>query len=269
MRVSVNEHDAFVFCGGQEIDPGRKSVMFVHGAAMDHTVWTLAARHFIRHGLNVLAVDLPGHGRSGGQARTCIGDYSDWLIELLDVLAIERCGLVGHSMGSLICLETAARNPSRADALVLVGTAVPMPVHDSILDLSSQNKHVAIDLLTSGGHSPAAHLGGNENPGMWMIGGFMRLMESAAPGVLHCDLKACAGYLGGVESASAVTCPTLLILGENDRLTPVRATRELAKAIGHSKTAVLHQTGHAIMAENPNRLLDLLRETLLTNHSDA
>ncbi len=269
MDVVINGHQAYVYCGGREIRHESKSVLFVHGAALDHTVWTLQARHFVRQGLNVLAVDLPGHGRSAGHARNRIEDYADWLIELLDALEIESCSLVGHSMGSLICLETAACHSARADALILVGTAVPMQVHDSILDLSSKNKHVAIDLLTAGGHSPSAHLGGSKNPGMWMIGGFMRLMEYAGPGVLHSDLAACANYLNGIKSASKVDCPSLLILGEKDRLTPVRATHELAKSIPDSKTAVMQKTGHAIMAEEPNRLLDLLRMMLLPTSQAA
>ncbi len=263
MKVPVSGHDAFVYTGGNQIDSAKNSVLFVHGAALDHTVWTLPARHFVRHGLNVIAVDLPGHGRSKGEARDQISDYSNWLIELLDALQISSCKVVGHSMGSLIALQSVATHPSRFDAMVLVGTAVPMRVSDSLLDFSEQNKHIAIDLLTAGGHSPSAHLGGCKNPGMWMIGGFMRLMERTSPGVLHTDLTACAGYLNGIESALKVDCTSMLILGEKDRLTPLRATRELADAIRNSRIEVLKESGHSVMAEEPNQLLDLLRQIIL------
>lgn len=263
MIVSVNGRDAYAYTGGRELDPGKPTVAFVHGAALDHTVWTLPARHFARHGMNVVATDLPGHGLSAGSSCSSIGDYADWLDALLEALGIEACAVVGHSMGSLISLDAAARFPKRFRALVLIGVAVPMRVTDALLDFASENRHVAIDLLTSGGHSPNAHLGGCENPGMWMLGGFMRLMERAAPGVLHGDLNACNGYVDGVDAAGKVNCHATLILGEKDRLTPAKAARELASALPSSETCVLPETGHAIMTERSDMLLDLLRRSVM------
>ena len=260
MKFLVNGHSAYAFTGSREINHDLPTVLFVHGASLDHTVWTLPARYFARHGWNVIAIDLPGHGLSDGDFLPQIPLYADWLITVLDALKIEQTALVGHSMGSLVTLDCAARHSGRIRAMALVGTAVPMLVTDGLLNASNANDHEAIDMLTAWGHSPAAHFGGNETPGMWMIGGLMRLFERGRPGALYNDLKACNDYTTGLEAAQNVACPTLLILGENDMLTPTRAAREIASRIPNSRTVVLSGAGHTIMSEKPDALLDALIE---------
>ncbi len=258
MRIQIRGKPTFIYAGANEIAPDRQTVMFVHGASLDHTVWTLPARYFIRHGYNVLSLDLPGHGLSGGCALPKIEQYADWLIDVIDTLRIERTALVGHSMGSLIALDFASRYLDRARALALVGTAVPMPVTEQLLNCAFENDHAAIDMLTQFGHSTQAHFGGNETPGMWMIGGLMRLFERGKNGVLYNDLNACNNYSSGEQAAEKVQCPTRFILGEKDMLTPVRAAQSLAKKIPHAQIHVLPHTGHTIMSEKPDTLLDSL-----------
>ena len=259
MKIKVNDTVAYAYTGAKQYDPDAETVMFVHGASLDHTVWTLPARHFARRGLNVLAVDLPGHGLSQGKPCPTISQYADWLIAFLDSADIKApTALVGHSMGSLVTLDCASRYPERTRAMVLVGTAVPMQVTEDLLNATQNNVQSAIDILTAWGHSPGAHLGGNETPGMWMIGGTSRLFQRGATGVLFNDLNACNNYGSGLEAAGKVRCPSLLILGQHDMLTPVRAARQLADAIADSKTVVLPKTGHTIMSEKPDTLLDHL-----------
>jgi pimeloyl-ACP methyl ester carboxylesterase len=100
MEIAVDGKAVFAATGGRSFDPALPSLAFVHGAAMDHTVWALQTRYFAHHGRNVLAVDLPGHGRSDGPALDSIGALADWLARLLDALGVERAALAGHSMGS-------------------------------------------------------------------------------------------------------------------------------------------------------------------------
>ena len=125
MEFSVDDKSVFAATGGRPFDPALPSIVFVHGAAMDHTVWALQTRYFAHHGRNVLAIDLPGHGRSAGPALADIGAMADWVIRALDALGIETAKLVGHSMGSLVVLEAAARHPKRVTGLALLGTSVP------------------------------------------------------------------------------------------------------------------------------------------------
>lgn len=258
MEFEVDGKRAYATTGTKPLDPEKKTVVFIHGAGMNQTVWVLPRRYFARHGRNVLAVDLPAHGRSEGPPLESIEEMSDWIVRLLDAAGLGRAALVGHSMGSLVALATAARHSERVRSLVMVGTAVPMPVTEALLDSSAADDHLALDMLNVWGHSRAAHLGGNATPGMWMTGGGMRLLERAGEGVVHADLSACNKYLGGLEAAAGVTCPALLILGSRDIMTPPRAARAVAKAIPEAETVVFEGAGHALMTERPDPLLDQL-----------
>lgn len=262
MKIRVGGHETYCYTAGRTLDGGKRSVLLLHGAGLDHTVWTLVARHFARHGRNVIVPDLPGHGRSAGQGCVSIAAMADWILGLLDALGIDKTALAGHSMGSLVALECAARYPERITALAMVGTTVPMPVSETILDDSRANRHAAFDMLTQWGFSKRHQYGGNSNPGIWMIGATLRLFERSRPGVLHADMNACNAYVEGLERAAVVRCPVLLVLGSDDRLTPPRSTRALQQALASADVRVLADSGHSLMVEAPNALLDALRSIL-------
>ena len=260
MNLAIDGRRAFAATYGRDPEPGLRTVIFVHGAAMDRTVWTMFGRYFVRHGFNVLAVDLPGHGRSEGPALGSIPDMADWLAALLEEAGVASAHLVGHSMGSLAVLDLAARHPERASGLALVGTSAPMPVTDALLDPARVDDHLALDRVTLWGHSAMAHVGGFSVPGIWMTGGGLRLLERSGPGVLFADLDACNAYTEGIERASAVACPVLLLLGERDSMTPARAARGLEEALAGAKRVVIRHAGHQLMAERPNEVLDALAD---------
>lgn len=262
MMFDVDGADAFVYTAGKPVRDSRAGVVFIHGAANDHSVWALQSRYFAYHGWNVLAPDLPGHGRSRGKAIGSIAALADWVVHLLDAAGLEQAALVGHSMGSLIALETAARHASRVTRIALVGTAVPMPVSEPLLTASKANDHAAYDMINAFAHSSTAQIGGNRVPGLWMLGNNMRLMERSGTGVLHADFTACNTYDAGLESAGRVRCPALLILGKRDQMTPLRAAKDVAARLGNVKTVTLDGAGHALMAEKPDEVLDALIDFL-------
>lgn len=264
MRLVVDGRNVFAGTGGKAHEPGRPLVVFVHGAGMDHSVWALQSRWIAHHGHNVLAVDLPGHGGSEGPALTNIGALADWTA-LLTSIATERgkpVTLVGHSMGALIALETVARHPDVAASLVLIGAAGKMRVHPDLLAAAAANSHDAIDMVSLWGLGAAATRGGNPAPGLWMLGGTERLLEKSAPGVLHADLGACDAYSGGSLAAARVNCPTILILGERDQMTPVKAGRALGSEIAGARIVVLAGAGHMPIVERPDEVLDVLKGAL-------
>ncbi len=258
LHLRVEGERLFVYTGARDFDPGRPTVMFIHGAAMDHTVWVLPSRYFARHGINVMALDLPGHGRSGGKPLESIEAMADRVAAVLDAAGVESAALVGHSMGSLVAFDTARRHGNRVSALALVGSAVPMAVSDPLLDASRADSHDAIDMLTYWGYSREAWLGGNENPGLWMVGGTLRLLERAAPGVLHVDLAACNAYRVDAGKEPAIEAPTLMILGNRDIMTPPRNAAALRAMLPNSNACILDGSGHSLMMERPDELLDAL-----------
>jgi len=258
MQFDLDGSPVFAYTAAHDRDPAKRTVVFVHGAGLDHSWWGLQSRYFGYHGFNVLAVDLPAHGRSGGAPLQSIGEMADWIAALLDWLKIKQAALVGHSMGSLIALEFAARFPDRAEKISLIGVAYPMKVSDGFLDAARRNDQAAYDMETIWGHAAQVPLAGNPNPGMWMYGDTLARLSRLAPGVLHADLTACNSYAGGLEAAAKVKCPVLFVLGARDVMTPPRGAQNLAKAITDCKTVTIGPSGHSLMAEAPDATLDAL-----------
>ena len=187
MRIEVAGRDVYAYTGARPLDAALPTVVFVHGAGNDHSVWALQSRYFAHHGTNALAVDLPGHGRTRGDAFDSIEAIADWIPALLDGAGVGGAALVGHSMGALAVLECAARHPERVTRIALLGPAAPMPVADALLDAAKRDDHVAFELITGWSYSAGKQLGGNTMPGVWLIGNAMRLLERTNPGVLHAD----------------------------------------------------------------------------------
>jgi pimeloyl-ACP methyl ester carboxylesterase len=256
MQFIVDGRKIFAATGGKAFDPAKPSVVFLHGAGMDHTVWTLQTRYFAHHGRNALALDLPGHGRSEGPGLTAIAAMADFVARACAVLGIAEPALAGHSMGALVALEFASRNQARA--LALLGAAEAMPVHPKLLDAARKNDHAAIDMIAEWGFGRAAQLGGAQAPGTWMVGGGVRLLETAKGPALADDLAACDAFKGAPEAAAKVTCPALVIVGATDRMTPPVGGRALAKRIAGAATVEILGAGHMMMVEKPDATLDAL-----------
>ena len=263
MEFRVDGKATFAATGGRAFDAARPAILFVHGAANDHSVWHLPARYFAHHGFSVAAIDLPGHGRSEGAPPETIDDMAAWLGRARDAIGLERAVLAGHSMGALIAFSAAAAAPERTEKLILLGPAAAMPVHDDLLDAARRNDHKAIELITYWGLSRDSQIGGHRSPGLWMNGGGQRLLESADDGVLAAGLAACAAFADGEARACRVKAETLLILGERDMMTPVKGGLALARTILHSRHVELKGCGHMMLAERPNETLDAMRDFLL------
>lgn len=262
MNFDLQGKRAYVYTAGHAIDPALPSVVFIHGGEQDHGAWALQSRYFAYHGCNALAPDLPGHGRSRGPALVTIAALAGWIVSAVDAAGIKQAAIVGHSMGSLVALELAASEPSRVTKIVLLGTSAPMPVAQPLLDAAQADDPAALDMMNIWSHSARAQIGGNTAPGLWMLGMNRRLMERQAPGVLYADFKACIDYTQGADAAALIKCPALVIIGSRDRMTPPRATHEFVKHIPRARTVTLEGGGHALMAEQPDAVLDTLIEFL-------
>lgn len=255
MQLKVNGLDVFAGTGGKPFDPALPAIVMLHGAGMDHTAWALHDRYFAHHGFSVLAPDLPGHGRSAGEPLKTIADMADWTAALIAAAGAAKAKLVGHSMGSLVALETAARHPQAVSALTLIGTSAKMAVGPDLLKAAEANDHDAVDMVSIWGLGHRAELGNCLAPGLWMHGGAQRLLEQSRPGVLYAGLAACNAYEGALEAAAKVKVPATLILGERDMMTPAKAGKALAAALAGSRTVQLAGAGHMMMAERPDEVL--------------
>jgi pimeloyl-ACP methyl ester carboxylesterase len=205
-----------------------------------------------------LAVDLPGHARSEGPPLETVEAMADWVPRLLDAAGLETAALVGHSMGSLVALECAARHPARVTRIALVGTTYPLKVSTPFLEAARRNERAAFDMDTIWGHAPRTPLGGNPNPGMWMYGDNLARLARLAPNVLYSGLKACDDYSVGEASAAKVDCPVLFVLGSRDQMAPPRSAERFVRAFKSAQTVLVPGSGHSLMAEAPDATLDAL-----------
>jgi pimeloyl-ACP methyl ester carboxylesterase len=269
MKLTVDGREAYAYTGGKPFDPALPCIVFMHGAMHDQSVLSLESRYFAHHGHSVLALNLPGHGRSAGPALPSAEVLADWAVALLRAAGVERCTLVGHSMGSLIALETAARLGDRATRLVMVGTAFPMKVSAALLDAGLNEPQRAIDICNALSHSTLAPKPSNPGPGTWPLGAnraLMRRLQSgyAAAGhgnLFHHDFSLCDRYAGALDAAQRVACPVLFILGEKDAMTPPKGAQVLAQAL-HAQVVRL-PVGHSLMSEAPNGVIEALRRFVL------
>jgi pimeloyl-ACP methyl ester carboxylesterase len=262
MMLNVQGHDAYCYTGGKPFNPELPTAVFIHGAQNDHSVWVLQTRYFAHHGFNVLAVDLPGHGRSEGAPLTRVEAMADWVLALLDAAGVQQATLVGHSMGALIALEATHRAPARITKLALVGVAYPMKVSEVLLDAAKNAEQDAIDMVNIWSHSSIAQKPSCPGPGFYVMGASQRLMQYISrhnrEQVFYTDFMACNAYANGEAAARVAACPALLLLGTRDMMTPPKATAALTKYIPHAEVVRIENCGHQLMAEQPDAVLDTL-----------
>jgi pimeloyl-ACP methyl ester carboxylesterase len=260
MDLGIPGSHLYAYTGGKPFDPSLPCVVFIHGAQHDHSVWILQSRYLAHHGHAVLALDLPGHGRSDGPPARTVERMAEQIAAALAPLASPRLLLAGHSMGSLIALEVARHLPARVAGVALIGTAAPMRVSDAQLTATRDDPPSAMDMINVWSHSPDvapfAARPGNPAPGFSIVWQNLRLMQRIAEvngaDVLPTDFAACNAYDGALDAAGALQCPALFVLGSRDQMTPPKAARSLIDACAVSQVVTLPATGHAMMAENPD-----------------
>lgn len=258
----------YAYTGGRPFDAARPTIVFLHGAQHDHSVWILQSRYLAHHGYGVLAFDLPGHMRSEGPALASVEAMADRLRDGILAAGVTRMLLVGHSMGSLIALELARRLPDHTVGVALVAAAFPMRVSDALLGATRSDAPQAMDMINVWSHSPATaafeRKPCNPAPGFSNVWQNLRLMQRIAgrdgPEVLPLDFAACNSYAGGLEAARALPCPALFLLGSQDVMTPPRAAEALIAACPDAAVVHLDGGGHSLMAERPDQVLKALKE---------
>ena len=267
MELIVNGHKTYCYTGGKPFDAARPTALFIHGVLNDHSVWALQSRYLANHGWNVLAVDLPGHCRSGGDAPASVEEGAAFVIALLGAAGVQKAALIGHSWGSLIALEAAARLNDRVSHLVLVGTAFPMKVSQALLDSSLNEPIKTLKLVSVLSRSTLAPPLG---AGSWVYGaglalGRRVLASNAQVNVFHRGFKACDSYANGMAAIEAIACPVLFVLGAQDQMTHPKAARSLVDAAGKAKKSVRVATlavGHHQMTEGPEETLAAIQDFL-------
>ncbi|MCL1962035.1 MAG: alpha/beta hydrolase [Desulfovibrionaceae bacterium] len=266
MHIQVNNASLYAYTGGKPFNAAQPTAVFIHGVLNDHSVWALQTRYLAHHGWNVLAIDLPGHGRSGGPPPASVEAAADGVLALLDAASLQQAALIGHSFGSLIALEAAARAPARVSHLALAGTAYPMSVSPALLQAAVEAPEQAIHMGNVFSHSTLCPPPSALASGLWLRGASRALMRRILAGncqtnVFYTGFKACDSYANGQHAMPAVRCPTLFLIGKHDQMTPPKSAKALA-TLARQAQLVEVNAGHALMAEAPDEALSALRDFL-------
>lgn len=240
-----------LFYVSRPAEASEDSLLFVHGAGGTHKHWGYQLQALEQ--VNRYAVDLPGHGRSGGSGQTSIRGYAESLLQFMDTLAVDQATMVGHSMGGAIAQYLALEHPARVAGLVLVGSGARLRVLPSLLDRMLVDFPASVDDLLGWAFGPHAdpelvRLGHEE----WM---------NNDPAVVHGDFSACdvfdvMGRLGEIR------CPTLVVCGEEDSLTPPKYARYLRDSIPGAVLVLIPGAGHMVMLEQPESVTRAITEFL-------
>jgi pimeloyl-ACP methyl ester carboxylesterase len=270
MIIDVQGSPIFAYTGGRAHQKGQPTVVFIHGVLGDHSVWILQSRYMAHHGWNVLAIDLPGHCKSAGEAPASVEEAAEFIGQMLDAAGVQRASLVGHSWGSLIALESAARLKDRITHLALVGTAFPMKVSAALLDASLNEPEKAMHMINVFSRATLAPPPSALGPGTWVYGSNLALnrrvlRSNTQVNVFHRGFTACDQYANGLQAMSEITCPVLFVLGAQDQMTPPKAAQSLIGAAReHHKPYQVVQVpmGHHQMLESPEETLAALKQFL-------
>ena len=263
-------YEAYAYTGGKAFNAKQPTVIFIHGVLNDHSVWILQSRYLAHHGFNVLAIDLPGHGRSGGNAPSSVQEAATFIGQLLDAAGIQQAAMVGHSWGSLIALQAAADLKDRITHTVLVGTAFPMKVSPALIEASLNDPMKALKMVNVFSRATLAAPPSAFGPGTWVYGASMALgrrvlASNPKVNIFHRGFVACDSYDQGLEAMAALTCPVLFVLGERDQMTPLKAAKSLidqAAVTGKTYRVVKVPMGHHQMTESPEETLKAMHAFL-------
>ncbi|TAG25363.1 MAG: alpha/beta hydrolase [Burkholderiales bacterium] len=276
MYIPVLGHKTYCYTGGKPFNAAKPTLVFIHGVLNDHSVWILQTRYFAHHGFNVLAVDLPGHGKSEGSCPKSVEEAAAFILALLDAAGVQKAALIGHSWGSLIALHTASLSPERVSQLILVGTAFPMKVSPALLEASLNAPMKAIEMVNTFSHSSLSPPPSALGPGTWLYGGSRALMRrvlasNEKENVFHTGFKACDSYEGAFDALNRLVAgkesarPAILfIVGMADQMTTPKAAQSLIDKAPGAKVARV-SGGHQMMTESPEEVL-LALKGFLANH---
>ena len=239
-----------------EIDKEKPTILLMHGSGLSHIVWSFHEQFYSTQGFNILSVDLPGHGNSEGPSLKSIEEISDWIKSLMTKLNIEKIIIIGHSQGALVGIDFAARYPKFILSLVLVAGSYKMPVNQDLIHYAEAGDEKAILLMMKWGYEGSkAFIGGN--PVKKIINSSREIRE-----ILAVDLNACNYYKDGKESLKKISCPTLCIFGDLDKMVPLEVGNKMASMINKSETKIINNCGHMIIFEKAFEMRKLVKEFL-------
>jgi pimeloyl-ACP methyl ester carboxylesterase len=231
-----------------DLSRGRK-VLLIHAAGSNAHAW-----HYQYEGLgekhSPVALDLPGHGRSGGvEALPSVSDYADFVIAFADALKIDSAVIVGRSMGGAVAMDLASRYPNRVQGLVLIATAAKFNIPAEMVETWR-----AVTMGRTGqpfnnlGYSPKTIA---DKPELIREGWGEQIRTD--PRTRWGDIVACT-KVDLRETIGKITAPTLIIAGKDDQTTPPSDAELIKSRIRNSRLEVIADAAHNVTTERPDEV---------------
>ena len=233
----------------REWQAAKKTLVFIHGSGGDHTLWLHQSTR-LKNAFNIAALDLPGHGLSEGRGEQDVAVYVGWVRQILEALAIEKPVLIGHSLGAAISLRYALAYGDTLAGIVPVGGGAAMPVNPAILDGLKTDPATVIAM--------AAKISVAKSNRARLSEILMKSMSDINPDILYGDFLACSKH-DVTAMVSAIRVPTLVICGDEDKMTPPEMSRYLKDRIPGAQWALIKNAGHFVMLENVEEFNETLR----------
>ena len=222
-------------------------VLLIHGAGGQHAHWPPQVRRL--PGVQTFAPDLPGHGRSGGQARTRLSGTAGDLLAFMDAIGVDRFVAVGHSMGGGVALELALRAAERVAGLGLLGTGATLPINTRLLAQVDEDFDAAVDFVIGHQYGPGV------DPKVARVG--RRQLKETGPASFGADMRACQAY-DVTDRLGEIAAPALVIAGEEDRMVRPTISEALAAELPNAQFVLVEDTGHMLPAEAPSEVAAVL-----------
>ena len=256
MIFEIDNKKVFVSDSGQGINKGKDTIVLLHGSGLSQIVWSLTEQYLSNQNYNILAIDLPGHGNSEGKSLKSIEEISDWLEKVFIKLNVSNITIIGHSQGCLEAIEYYSKYSERVEALVFIGGSYSMPVNQDLIDLAEDGDDQAVKLMMKWSYENSKKFIGG-NPVKKIIKSPRDIRE-----ILAIDLVACNNYKNGSNALKSISCPTLFIFGELDKMINLEKGKKFAELIPNSKTYVIKDCGHMIMFEKAFEMREKISEFL-------
>lgn len=244
---SVNTSRGRIWFADHRREPDKPSAIFIHGAGGSHLSFPAALRQL--QSVSAILVDLPGHGASAGPGRGSIANYALDIVALLDALSVGSAIVLGHSMGGAIAQRLALEHAARIGAIVLAGTGARLPVNPALITGIAEAPEATISSIVRwmwSKHAPAE-----------LKQQSTEIMLATDNTVIQADFMACDRF-DVSRRLEEIAVPTLVLAGDQDKMTPLSLSQELARGITNSELAVIPGAGHMMLLEQPERAAELI-----------
>jgi pimeloyl-ACP methyl ester carboxylesterase len=248
-NFKVKENDVACWVNPENFGGHRQSLVFIHGSGGNSGAWIFQYTSLHRD-FNIAAIDLPGHGKSGGRGEQNISEYVLLLKEILDVLKLDHPILTGHSLGAAIALGFAVKYPLDLSGVVAVGGGLTMPVTPDILDGFRQAPDFVLDLMCKFSLAKA------NRPALFDA--LRKSLGEASVDVVAGDMLACSKFDLTAE-LQEIKAPALAICGSEDKMMPPAFSQQMASVIPGAKIVLIEGAGHMVMMEKPEEFNEALR----------